>query len=650
MSEINKVIEYGTDLHTSILKELVARKNYSKRKMEDKHQDWDRSEDKFRFYMPEQENDKLRRIEKQNAGVPTYVTIDVPYSYALMMTAHTYESSVFLGRNPVFQYSGRHGEAEDKVQSLEALINYQTQVGKHLVPFYIWLMDKLKYSVGIVGNYWEVEKIVASEYMDLPVKYFGVEIPGRTKRTKVNRTLNGYMGNRLFNIRPYDFRPDPRKPLHLFQSGEFCGRRMEMVWNDLQRGAEDRKYFNIDVLKKMESSGVKNRDQGSSANVNDLPEDTGTGGSALRSLAPWEGEEMVVELIPSEWKLGKGTYPEKWAFKWINDRVIIQARPLGCLHNQFPYSLMLNEIDGYNLHTRGFLEIAQPLNDTMSWLVNTHFYNVRKTLNDMFIVDPSMVVMKDMTDPGAGKLIRKTPAAYGKDIRHAIQQFPVVDVTRSHINDMQVISRLMQQVLGVAENLTGSVNSGGRKTATEVRTAGTGSINRMKTSTEYDSALGFAHLSQMLVQNTQQYYDMEQTFKIAGDIMGAEKHRLITPDDIAGFYDYIPVDGTLPLDRFAMANLFKEIMKDMVPMGLAQEYDMSKMFAYAMQTAGIKNINQFKVNVRPDGDIAADAAAGNIAPMGGARGAGPRQITGRTVSEQEGAGEPGRVPGMGASG
>jgi len=651
MSEINKEIRFATALHNKVLTELNARHKYSKDKMQDKYPAWEASEEKFRFYLPEQENDRIRRQKKKYQGIPTYVTIDVPYSYALMMTAHTYAASVFLGRSPIHQFSGRHGEAEDRVQSLEALINYQTTVGRHLVPYFIWMLDKLKYSIGIVGNYWDEEKIVASEYMDLPVKYFGVPIPGRTRRTKVNRTLTGFVGNRAFNIRPYDWRPDPRVPIHRFQDGEFCGHRIEMLWNDILAGAEDGKFFNIDVLEKVESGGYKNKEFGG-GDINDMTDDQGTASTKV-SLSPWEGYELVVSVVPNQWGLGSGKYPEKWVFTVINDRVIIRARPLGCLHNQFPYSALINEIDGYNLHTRGFMEIAQPLNDTMTWLVNSHFYNVRKAMNDMFIVDPSMVVMQDMTDPGAGKLIRKAPAAYGKDIRNAIQQFQVVDVTRTHIQDMQVISRLMQQVMGVAENLTGSVNSGGRKTATEVRTAGTGSINRMKTTTEYDSALGFSHLSMMLVQNTQQYYDMEQTFKLAGDIMGAEKHRLITAEDIAGFYDYIPVDGTLPLDRFAMANLLKEVMKDMsaIPV-LAQEYDISKMFAYTMQTAGIKNIQQFRINVRPDGAIDQGVGAGNLIPMGGGRGAaaGPTGVAGRPISESQGTGEPGRVPGMGATG
>jgi hypothetical protein len=263
-----------------------------------------------------------------------------------------------------------------------------------------------------------------------------------------------------------------------------------------------------------------------------------------------------------------------------------------------------------------------------------------------------MIVMKDVTDPNPGKLIRKRPAAYGKDTRMAIHQLAVQDITRGHLTDANIITNYMQKILGVAENFTGSVNQGGRKTASEIRTVGAGSVARMKTHAEYDSALGFDLHSQMLVANTQQYYDMEQMFRLSGDIVGKENLINVTPQDIAGFYDYIPVDGSQPLDRFAMANLWREFLKDLtvMPPQIVQEYDLGKIVAYIMQTAGAKNIQQFKFNVRSDEDIQRDALAGNIVPVGGGNGAAIRRaVPGRAVNQQAGAGEPGQLSGVGTT-
>jgi hypothetical protein len=54
-----------------------------------------------------------------------------------------------------------------------------------------------------------------------PVTFMGIEF-GNTKTVKKEEILKGYMGNKLFNVRPYDFYPDPRVPIWQFQEGEFC--------------------------------------------------------------------------------------------------------------------------------------------------------------------------------------------------------------------------------------------------------------------------------------------------------------------------------------------------------------------------------------------------------------------------------------------
>lgn len=76
----------------------------------------------------------------------------------------------------------------------------------------------------------------------------------------------------------------------------------------------------------------------------------------------------------------------------------------------------------------------------------------------------------------------------------------------------------------------------------------------------------------------------------------------ITPESITGFYDFVPVDGTLPVDRFAQANLWKELLMQMsrVPQVMSQ-YDLGKIFGWVASLAGLKNINQFKIQVLPPG-------------------------------------------------
>ena len=129
----------------------------------------------------------------------------------------------------------------------------------------------------------------------------------------------------------------------------------------------------------------------------------------------------------------------------------------------------------------------------------------------------------------------------------------------------------------------------------------------------------------MMISNTQQYYDDAREFKIAGELSDELRKRVITPEDIVGQYNFVPVDGTMPIDRFAQANLWKELFAGLASMqekGIDTGFDLSKIFAYTAQLAGAKNINQFKVNVVDDEQLERDIDRGNVRPIPGGRSGG----------------------------
>jgi hypothetical protein len=360
--------------------------------------------------------------------------------------------------------------------------------------------------------------------------------------------------------------------------------------------------------------------------------------------------EMVIELIPRDWGLDESNFPEKWAFVVANESVVVQAQPLGLYHNKFPYEILELEPDGYAMFKRGMFDIVKPMNDIMTWLVNTHFYNTRKSLNDMFVVDPSRVVMKDVLSPEPGKIIRLKEEMYGQDVRTAITQFPTSNVTQAHMADSQLVASMIQRVSGVNDSIMGMLQSGGRKTATEVRTSSSFGINRLKTNAEYFSATGFSGLSQLLLQQTQQLMDVAMKVRIAGDSWkapGAAQALNVTPQDIQGQYDFIPVDGTLPIDRFAQVNMWTQLLQQMaqVPQ-VIQQYDLGQIFGWVAQLGGLKNINNFKIQIMQPGAM----PGSNVIPIGGQGGAGAKGRNAGGPGASGGTPVPPQIPAMGPSG
>lgn len=654
-------VRVGSDLHKDLLKRLCERKDFSQRKMLNRRTKWEKDDQDFTMFVKERDTDAQRRQEKAQ-GVKQFVDIDVSMTYAMVMTAHTYLSTVFLSRNPVFQYSGRHGESEMNVQAVESLMDYQMNVGVNLPAQYIWLLDVLKYGVGILWDYWHIDSRQVSTLVDKPVTIDGIEVVGRTQRQKVIKRVQGYEGNKLFNVRPYDYLPDPRVSLSEPQKGEFVGRLVEFAWNTLTRRKLSKQYINIDKLKEMRLAGGGAGGAGSGNLMRFQPLGTGelpdTQGFSSTLLDAIPGFEMVVDLVPNEWGLGTTEHPEKWVFAVADDKVIIEVHPYGMYHDEFPSTVLESEFNPYSLFKRSMFEIGRPLNDTMSWLFNTHFYNVRKSLNGEIVFDPSRLNASDVMSKEPGKRIRLKPIAYGTDVRTMLYTIPGgSDVTGTHLQDTNVVGDLLQKVMGINENIMGALSSGGRKTATEVRTASSSSVNRMRTLAEYLSGLGYAPLSQRMLQTTQQMYTGERKFRIAGDTVNTpESFMNIDADAIGGFYDFVAVDGTLPIDRFAIVNMWGTLLAQISRMPeIMASYDMGRIFEWIAQLGGIKNIRQFRLNVQSPEVLAAQAQAGNITPAGGSGGGGggttgPSGVTGGGAGPTAAIPIPRQVTGVGPSG
>lgn len=621
-------VKRGTELHRRITKAVVARKELSENQMRDAHTRWNKNEDDFVAYIPKSDKEKKDELARDQGGELSYQKVVVPYNYSMLMTAHTYFASTMLARDPIFQYTGAHGESEMNVHAVEALTAYQMRHDSNTATMYLWTMDVAKYGLGVVCNYWDEEMNYVSEIEEVPVTFAGMEIPGRTKKVRRIKEIPGYAGNKLFNVSPYDYIPDTRVPLGQPNKGEFAGRKLKLAFNDITLGKLNGKYIEENaeyILERMQNGGTDDgQEDYHSARVTEPGENNYLSGTdpktGLNAQIP--AIEMVVEIIPKLWGLGESEYPEKWVFVMTDDKnreVLLSVRPFGMYHNRFPYHILEMEMDAYNLIKRSMLDIARPLNEVMTWLFNSHFYSVSRSLNGEIIFDPTRVYAADIYDRKPGKRIRLRPSAYGTDVRTAIHSLaPDSSVTQPNLQNMGAVMELMQQALGVNEGMLGNLPSG-RQSATASRIATSASTSRLKTIVDYFSVTGFQSLAMNMLQTAQQLYDANQKFRIAGDLPNnVSTFTEVTPDMIAGSYDYVPVDGSMPVDRVATVNMWAQLLNQFraYPQ-LAAQYDVGKIIGWIMQQGGIRNLKQFQVEAQSPEQIAAELAKGNLIPIGG---------------------------------
>ena len=109
MPSMTQDIKPGSQHSSLILSAIRDRVQFSKKEFTQKHAKWQKAEDSALAYLPEREVDALRRIERDQGGKPQYTTIQIPYTYGILMASHTYWTTVFMSRNPIIQVSGRHG-------------------------------------------------------------------------------------------------------------------------------------------------------------------------------------------------------------------------------------------------------------------------------------------------------------------------------------------------------------------------------------------------------------------------------------------------------------------------------------------------------------------------------------------------------------
>lgn len=587
----------GTGLHSKILKAILERVRLSESEMSNHFDRWRKAEKYYMLYK------KTAKTGATMEGGEDYESVVMPYSYANLLTAHTYMVNVFLNKTPVFQVEGSNGEGVDKELSMESLLQYQVRAGEMELDLVVWLLDVLRYGIGVLGNYWHEELIPLREYVKEAEVINGVAT-GNSVTVVKHSITKGYEGNKAFSILPYDILPDPRVPFIKLQDGEFFGRKFKISWNTFKKGIAADMFFNEEQVKGLFGMGGDSSDRIPQMEQAKSGDSTTSPNGQKVGMA--NAIEIYIDLIPKDWGLGESIYPEKWVFTVLEKKVIIGASPLGYYHNKFPFHVLECEVDGYKQNSRGMLEIAAPLNDVMTWLFDSHMYNKRQVMNNQFVVDPSLIVMKDATSKNPGKMIRLKPTAFGTDVRKAIHQLPVVDVTNQNYNDLQIVNSQMQQLTGINDDVAGRSAPSSRRSAAEFRGTTTFAANRLANMAYYFSITGFRSLGKCMISSSQQMYDVEMKVKIAGDNVKGAQSITVTPEDMAGSFDISAIDGTMPLDRMSQAQFWMQVLQMIsADPELAMQYRKADIFAYMARLGGLRGIDKFKFQVVSDEELVA---------------------------------------------
>jgi len=611
--------------HAFVLDYLLKRLRWSEDKMAPMYPRFRANEMRLQAYVTLPKYEAILKEMQHSGKVKAPDEVVVPYAWATMQTIITYLLHTFGGRKPIFQVGAYRGEQVKRAKNMETLLQYNADYQRYVYHLYNYFANGEAYGIAVQRNMWsrvERTKTVtrpASPQLAQIMAYSGMNAPPvRSQQRAVC-----FEGNAVSIISPFMFFPDPRVPMvEVAEKGEF------VFWRDFQgrhmllRAQADGLLQWVDAVKAGSGpswlGGHSGAGGDSIAGLRALGEPLTSGGTQGSSTAApnIQVDQGTVEIIPAELGLSPSKRPEKWLFTILNQSQIVQAEPVNLNHGEHPISVTEPNAFGHSFGQLSTVDLLASTQDTMSWLINSHMYNVRASLNNIFVVDPNRVEMDDFLDPLPGGLIRlkSTPWAPA-DARAAIQQQAVSDITRSHLADYQLMQRMGNDLTGASDNMRGIQDSGGRKTATEVRTSFEAGGSRLASRAMLYSSMGLSRGAAQWASNYQQFMTGEFEARVLG-ANGTMDSVIITPEGIEGDY-YFPIhDGTLPLDRVAQLDVWREIWGMVVqdPSGqMQQTYDAQAIFRFMAQLGGAQNIDQFKL--APAEGIAQQAQAGNLVPL-----------------------------------
>lgn len=594
----------GSQEHALVLDYLIKRLEMSERSMSAFYSRWRVNELKYQAYITLEDYEKILEASNKAGKAPQVISICVPYAFATISTIVTYLVQTFCGQEPIFQVQSNNPKWVQNARNMERMLQYNaehTRLVRHIVRNFL---DGQIYGVQIMRTAFvkELQQRTSIQQFD-KWNLMGMLTGKQTTRQRQQKLI--YSGNEAESIDPFMFFPDPRVPMtEVNRRGEF------VFWRGF-----DGKHF----LLGMQAQGkLKWVDSASTAlPVNRWAGNSGDSNRAMRSegeaqpgiLRNQEGQvkefyqrdQGTISIIPKELGLGDSTLPEKWIFTILNKAQIVQAEPYDCDHGMHPVCVAEPYELGYGFGNCGIADYLGPLQDTVSWFINSHIYNVRAAMNNMFIVDPSMVEMQDLKNPEPGKLIRLKRAAYGQDVRTALTQLATADVTAQHVDNAQVFIKMGQYLTAVTDNMMGIQEDGGRKTASEVRIASQAGASRLATQARTISAQQWQDMAVQWSLNTQQFLDPEFEYWVLGE--DAKRNPIsLGLDAVMGDFNYPINDGTLPIDNVALLQVWKEIL-----MGVAQDqqlrqtYSLPEIFNFVASLGGARNIESFKIQMTPQG-------------------------------------------------
>jgi len=626
-----------TALHAELLTKLRRRIEAGDRHIQQRFDSWNRVDEHYRMYIDL--TARARRsdfsIDQNEMEMPWGRSIAIPVTYSNLLVRMVQLQAALTSREPPIHIEGRGPEDVRPARVMETLLRYDLEnMGFNLILWSL-VQDVERYGCGIIYDSWHEEWGYVTKWpppapmADGPIGQFMASSLAEPYREFGLRME----GNKLVNVDPFKYIPDPGCPLGDPQAGEFVGHWSRPNYISLlEMSVENRgPYFNLeDARSHMRVYG----ETGYGRNVHGEYSDEGIGNDDDR-LGVMEVANLQWKLIPARHGLGPSERPEIWQFSVANNTTIIRAHRLPYDHGRFCYSVAECVPDPHAPFTPGTGEHIEGLERFITWLINSHLQNTFTALNNQLVYSNEFIEEQDILNPGPAFHIRLTAEGnemlrQGRPINSLYSQLQFIDITKGHMEDAQAIYQWTQRI-AAANDVQQGLQLPSQRTLGEIQTIMQTSTQRILAHARLMDDQVIRRVASRMIANRQQLTTMEQYIRVTGDLAGeiGMDRIMVKPRDVWGNFDYIPHTPLMPQDPARVAEAWLSLLKVvgaapqlMAPGPDGKAFNIRAAVNQYGQSLGIRFTDQLWEQVLPAGmppQLAAMLAAGGGLPPVGAR-------------------------------
>lgn len=549
--------EKQSRFHEKMLTECLADIKRSRSKMSGYYPQWDLQDQVYRGEREPDLDDKKQELE----GKP--IKMILPTTRAQIDSYVSFLFGLFTQNAQPFELEPSPDATDygTKWKDCEAILKRDCGKSSWNKVLNQYLLDTARFGIAPLEITWTKQEVQIwvnqakdKEYTTDSIKVSAPEPSGYQKFVK-------FEGNIVRNISPYRFFPDPEFPLCDFAKGKFCASEEDFTMADLRKFEANGEVAGVDFIEAPAKNLDRFRGSPSRLSFGRFPEDW----SNENARSPVCVTKETKWIIPSKWELdnkkplGDEDFPVLYKIWYANDNRVIKCQAAEEWHQEFSYSIGQYSYDMHRLLSLGLADLIYPLQDTSSWFLNSRITNVRRCIANRNVINPTLVETKSYD--GEGDIIMRK--GFGRtDPRLAVQQLAVQDVTQGHLNDLDVLNKMTQQVTGVNDNLQGQMNTG-RRSAQENRVQTAGAASRLKTQARLLWECGLGRAGRLMLTNSRQSLSMESFAKALGQDPEkiAERFALFqgSPEEIVCGDDYLIFDSTLTSEKGFAAQSLQEI-------------------------------------------------------------------------------------------